>query len=35
MSLPSLEYSSVARPVGADIHAGKQEERVACLSCGF
>ena len=35
MSLPSLEYPSVAHPVGADIHAGKQEERVPCLSCCF
>lgn len=35
MSRPSLEYPSVARPVRADIHAGKQEKRVACLSCCF
>lgn len=35
MSLPSLEYYSVAHPVSADIHAGKQEERAACLSCYY
>lgn len=35
MSLPSLEYSLAACLVRADIHAGEQEELVACRSFAF